>query len=187
MTELFPFGKYEGRSVAYVALHDYSWLGWIDREGIKSPRLKRETDRARKALNAFTPVKKCENCKQTARVFSIVGNMREWNIEGSYLYCEKRDCQNSSGYEGMRMIEPIKYDTLLLFAGEEWREPNYIIKRFQKLLNECAGIEGNLTENKCNTFIDSLVARLTPALIVIPPVPAPLIFPQPPSSQGTLF
>jgi hypothetical protein len=174
MAETFPFGKYLGHSVAYVAFHDYSWLGWIDRKGIRRPSLKQEVFKARQALNSFAPVEKCYTCNQTARVFSIAGNLLAWNIEGSHLYCSKSICQNANGYDGMRMIYPIKFDTILSFAGDEWREPNYAIKRFQKILNECVGIQGKLTENNCNDFLDSLVANLAPKPPVAPPVPKQL-------------
>jgi hypothetical protein len=162
MIERFPFGEYNGKSAAYVALTDYQYLGWIRQQGIKSPALRRSAEYVRNALNCFCTDKLCTTCKAPAKNLSFARGDGRWLVEDAYLFCEKKDCWTATGLDGPQIIKPIAFDTMLEFPCQ----PKYARDGFQDLLNRCVGFEGRRTNERCDAFIDDLTrknaARLTP-------------------------
>jgi len=158
----FPYGKYAGKSIAQIALTDYPYLAYIHTT-IKKPSLQNEVARVRKALNTFTPVRKClGNCGRlpTRYSFAMDNTRGTWILDDPWWFCESEKCANSTGLDGPRLFLPIKYDTILHFAlGGRYRQPRTAMLSFLRELNEMAGFNIRATEQNCNRFIDDLVRQ----------------------------
>ncbi|MBI4451503.1 hypothetical protein HY642_06010 [Candidatus Woesearchaeota archaeon] len=172
--EIMPFGRYNGKSVAAIALSDYSYLCWAQTIVHKQSVL-HDIERSRFALNNYAPQGQCYTCKAPPKVVSIAAGNGEWLIESAYLFCDSKRCQDSTGLDGPRAIKPIKHDTLLAFSQSGDREPKYAIKRFQERLNELAGFTGRRTRDRCEQFLEDLITKLQ-APVVKPTIIQPTLF-----------
>ncbi|MEM2916371.1 MAG: hypothetical protein QXT19_03390 [Candidatus Woesearchaeota archaeon] len=158
----FPFSKYKGKSIAYIALTDYPFLAFIH-DKIKIPSLRYEVSRVRKALNSFTPVYNCMgNCGNLPTRFSFAtDSMRHtWVIDDPYWFCTSDTCAHSTGLDGPQLFLPIKYDSILKFAlGGIYRQSRKDMLAFHKVLNDISGFKGTPNEQSAQEFIDDLVRK----------------------------
>lgn len=170
MAELFPFGKYAGKPVEYVAMKDYPYLAWINPK-IGKPSLRKRVEDVRHSLNSFQPAKDCEHCQASpASNLSILsaesnftheGMSVRWDLGGAYLICSSGTCQTYAGNR-LRLLEPIRLDALLRFTGDsaECIQPRKDVRALQDTLLECAGFTGRKTEARCIDFIRDLEGRI---------------------------
>ena len=154
----FPFGRYKGHNAAVIGLKDYPWLAWIYEQGIQRTDLRSNTERVRFALNNFTPKGICLHCKAPAQKLSIATSEGNAMVEDLYVFCDKESCWRSYGLEpSNQLIRKIRFDTMLDFSQGGGREPKYALKKMQTTLNELAGMNGRITEQRAQQFIDDLI------------------------------
>lgn len=158
----FPFGQYEGKSIACIALTDYPYLAYMHPK-IRVEYLRHEVSRVRKALNSFASVYKClGNCEKPAERFSFAqDSMRHtWDITDPWWFCADDKCAKSTGLDGPQLFLPVKYDTILKFAlNGEYQQSRRDMLSFLDVLNGISGFKGSRTEKNCNKFIDDLVRQ----------------------------
>lgn len=172
MKYIFKSGKYEGKSIAQVALADYSQLK--DLQAFlkdKNPFLFSSIEEVVRKLNNFIPQVKCryhEGCGKTADFLSIAisygdiprGDHTSYGPIGisastGYAGCTEHIDDIMAVYHKARKY-PIRFDSILSIP--EW--PKWVRKDVSKVLLECAGFKGRKDYDNCENFLRNLEQRV---------------------------
>lgn len=166
----FEKKKYAGKSKEYIALKDYSQIldaYYDEKDGGNIKGL----ESVIKKLNNFIPTVGCKypGCDNRAYDMTIaitygeipiskdgtklVHGPTDISVSTDYVWCKKHKDTNT-GYE-KAFIYPIKFNILRQIPV--W--PQWVRQEVQKVLLKCAGFEGNITEKKAHTFINSLLQK----------------------------
>jgi len=172
MSHVFKSGDYEGKSIAQVALTDYSGLkGLQSFLKDKNPFLFSSIEEVVRKLNNFIPQVNCRyhaGCDKTAEFLSIAltygdiprGDFSRHGVTGISVGTEYAGCNNhiddiTSGYHKAGSY-PIKFDSLLSIP--DW--PRWVRKDVSKVLLECAGFKGRKDYDNCERFLSNLEQRV---------------------------
>lgn len=166
---VFPWGQYSGKSVEQVAVNDYAYLRWLEKENKMGERALRE--RIQKVLynlNNFVSPLKCkeEGCNKTAENLTIAitngmiprgGNKRVSGPTGISVSTQYIWCKEHASPQLYNKAEPyeIKFDTILVMP----RFPQWVRKDVTEALLQCTGFTGNRTKQSLADLVDNLVLK----------------------------
>jgi hypothetical protein len=174
MTFIFQYGQYAGKSVAQVALADYSYIRFMLTDRIRkgaSGNLTEELRMVANKLNNFIPKVPCrfpDGCSNLADHLSIRltygdiprGDFSRHGVIGVSASTEYAGCREHIDYiasgDSKTSKYPIRFDALSMLP--EW--PKWVRQDVQKVLLECAGFSGKKTLDNCERFIRTLEQRV---------------------------